>query len=108
MGMSLASYCSFTPTDSSPSHRHLLSVQGDGGKNQKLKKKENAWTEIKTAYQAVCVQSKTRNSFVTSHWQPDVQPLPGKQASSCVMVIWEDKHHDSKHPPLSFSLPIFY
>lgn len=50
-------------------------------------------------------QSKTRNSFATSHRQADVKPCPGKQGSSCVMVSWEGKHHDLEHPPLPPSVP---
>lgn len=36
------------------------------------------------------------------------QPPPGKQDSAHVMFFWEDKHKDSKHPPISPSLPSFY
>lgn len=51
-----------------------------------------------------CNQNKATNSFVTSHWQAGVQPLPGKQDSSHVIVSWEVKHHNSECP----TLPLFH
>ena len=48
-------------------------------------------------------QSKTRNSFATSHWQADVQPLPGKPGSSPVMVSWRTNAIIPSVPPSSFT-----
>lgn len=41
---------------------------------------------------------KIRNSFITTPWQRDVQPLLGQQTLS-INNACTDKHYHSKHPP---------
>lgn len=51
-------------------------------------------------------QNERSNSFAASHWQADVQPLPGKLGLSLPSGCWraKDKHRDHKRP-LSSSVP---
>lgn len=42
---------------------------------------------------------QNKNSFTASHWWADVQLLPGKLGSLCVMFSWQDKcRHFRSHP----------
>lgn len=47
----------------------------------------------------MCKQNRKKNSLSTSHWQADVQPLPGKTDSSHLEVSCENKIHHSEFPP---------
>lgn len=41
-------------------------------------------------------KSNTKYLFTISHWQADVQLLPGKQGHTHITVMWEDKCHNSR------------
>lgn len=70
---------------------------------------ENLWFEIKTVKwvkQKLCAQAKQNKEFLCYF------PRTGKcsaipRKGSPVTMTWEDKHHHSKHLPLSSSSPIF-